>query len=61
MPCASSPRSIVDELYFQQKIEHLLDDPLVEFVGEIDDAAKQRALGDAMAFFFPIDWPEPSA
>jgi glycosyltransferase involved in cell wall biosynthesis len=49
----------VDELYFQQKIAPLLDDPLVEFVGEIDEAAKQRALGDAMALLFPIDWPEP--
>jgi glycosyltransferase involved in cell wall biosynthesis len=49
----------VDELYFKQKIAPLLDDPLVEFVGEIDDAAKQRALGDAMALLFPIDWPEP--
>jgi glycosyltransferase involved in cell wall biosynthesis len=47
----------VDELYFKQKIAPLLDDPLVEFVGEIDDAAKQRALGDAMALLFPIDWP----
>jgi glycosyltransferase involved in cell wall biosynthesis len=49
----------VDELYFQAKIAPLLDDPLVEFVGEIDDAAKQRALGDALALLFPIDWPEP--
>jgi glycosyltransferase involved in cell wall biosynthesis len=49
----------VDELYFQEKIAPLLDHPLVEFVGEIDDAAKQRALGDALALLFPIDWPEP--
>ena len=49
----------VDELYFQDKIAPLLDHPLIEFVGEIDDAAKQRALGDALALLFPIDWPEP--
>jgi glycosyltransferase involved in cell wall biosynthesis len=49
----------VDELYFQQKIAPLLDHALVEFVGEIDDTAKQRALGDALGLLFPIDWPEP--
>src|SRR5690606_8184666 len=40
-------------------IEPLLDDPLVEFVGEIGDAEKARFLGDAVALLFPIDWPEP--
>lgn len=48
-----------DERYFQDEIAPLLDHPLVEFVGEIDDVAKQRALGDARALLFPIDWPEP--
>jgi glycosyltransferase involved in cell wall biosynthesis len=49
----------VDEPYFREKIAPLLDHPLVEFVGEIDDPAKQRALGDALALLFPVDWPEP--
>jgi glycosyltransferase involved in cell wall biosynthesis len=48
-----------DRQYFRESIEPLLDDPLVEFVGEIGDAGKARFLGDAAALLFPIDWPEP--
>ena len=49
----------VDQEYFAREIEPLLDDPLVEFIGEIDDARKGDFLGNAMALLFPIDWPEP--
>jgi glycosyltransferase involved in cell wall biosynthesis len=49
----------VDEEYFREQIEPLLHQPGIEFVGEIDDAAKSRFLGDARALLFPIDWPEP--
>ena len=45
--------------YMETKIEPLLDHQLVEFVGEVDRAAKQKLLGDAYALLFPIDWPEP--
>jgi len=31
----------------------------VEFIGEVDDAAKDQLLGGAYAYLFPIDWPEP--
>jgi glycosyltransferase involved in cell wall biosynthesis len=48
-----------DEAYHRSAIEPLLDHPLIEFVGEIGDEAKQHALGDALAVLFPIDWPEP--
>jgi len=48
-----------DRVYFEREIEPLLDDPLVEFVGEIGDADKPAFLGEAQAFLFPIDWPEP--
>ena len=48
----------VDADYFKQ-IEPLLSDPLVEFVGEIDDRRKQEFLGEALGLLFPIDWPEP--
>ena len=37
----------------------MLDNPLVEFIGEIGEAAKQDFLGGARALLFPIDWPEP--
>jgi glycosyltransferase involved in cell wall biosynthesis len=48
-----------DRAYFTEEIEPLLDDPLIEFVGEIGDAEKPGFLGRARALLFPIDWPEP--
>jgi glycosyltransferase involved in cell wall biosynthesis len=48
-----------DAAYFESEIEPLLDDPLIEFVGEIGDADKPAFLGGARALLFPIDWPEP--
>lgn len=48
-----------DQQYFEQTIEPLLGDPLVEMVGEIGDADKSEFLGNAKALLFPIDWPEP--
>jgi glycosyltransferase involved in cell wall biosynthesis len=49
----------VDEAYFHTEIEPLLDRPGIEYIGEIDDRAKGRFLGDARALLFPIEWPEP--
>ena len=40
-------------------IQPLLDHPLVEFIGEIDEDRKGAFLGGALALLFPIDWPEP--
>ncbi|MEK0082372.1 glycosyltransferase family 4 protein [Geminicoccaceae bacterium SYSU G07066] len=48
-----------DERYFHERIAPMLDHPLIEFVGEIGDAEKGEALGQALALLFPIDWPEP--
>ena len=48
-----------DAAYFHKKIEPLLSDPLVEFVGEIGEEDKSDFLGNALALLFPIDWPEP--
>jgi glycosyltransferase involved in cell wall biosynthesis len=48
-----------DREYFEHKIEPQLDHPLVEFVGEVDDAGKRDLLSGALALIFPIDWPEP--
>jgi glycosyltransferase involved in cell wall biosynthesis len=48
-----------DREYYHQSIEHLLDDPLVECIGEVDDRGKQELLSNAYALIFPIDWPEP--
>jgi len=49
----------VDREYFASTIEPLLDHPLIEFIGEIDETKKGRFLGEALALLFPIDWPEP--
>jgi glycosyltransferase involved in cell wall biosynthesis len=48
-----------DRAYFEEKIEPLMHDPLVEYVGEIGDGEKSAFLGGADALLFPIDWPEP--
>ncbi|MGH7312651.1 MAG: glycosyltransferase family 4 protein [Candidatus Rokuibacteriota bacterium] len=49
----------VDRAYVDHELAPLLDDPLIDFVGEIDDRAKSEFLGNALALLFPIDWPEP--
>ena len=48
-----------DAEYFRREIEPLMDNPLVEFIGEIGEADKNAFLGNARALLFPIDWPEP--
>jgi glycosyltransferase involved in cell wall biosynthesis len=48
-----------DVHYFDETVRPLLAHPLVEFVGELDDAGKDAFLGEAAALLFPIDWPEP--
>jgi glycosyltransferase involved in cell wall biosynthesis len=49
----------VDRAYFEAEIAPLLDHPLIEFIGEIDEGRKTDFLGGAMALLFPIDWAEP--
>ena len=49
----------VDQEYFETEIRPLLDHPLIEFIGEIDEQQKAGFLGNALALLFPIDWPEP--
>ena len=49
----------VDEDYFASRVRPLLDDPLIEFVGEIDESEKDRFLGEAAVVLFPVEWPEP--
>src|SRR5512132_2706058 len=48
-----------DRRYFKREIEPLLDDPHIEWLGEICDKDKDEFLGNAYALLFPIDWPEP--
>jgi len=48
-----------DRDYYEHAIRPLMDNDLVEFVGEIDEKSKDDFLGNAYAYLFPIDWPEP--
>lgn len=49
----------VDQAYFETTIRPLLNHPLIEFIGEVNEEQKRVLLGDALALLFPIDWPEP--
>jgi glycosyltransferase involved in cell wall biosynthesis len=48
-----------DRGYFEREIRRPLDQPGIEFIGEISEAQKGPFLGGARALLFPIDWPEP--
>jgi glycosyltransferase involved in cell wall biosynthesis len=48
-----------DQEYFDSTLRPLLDNHLVEFIGEIGYPDKSKFLGNAMALLFPINWPEP--
>ena len=48
-----------DQHYFDQVVEPLLSNSLIDFVGEIRESEKADFLGNAYALLFPIDWPEP--
>src|SRR5215510_13407006 len=49
----------VDREYFETTVRPLLDHPLIEFLGEVNEQQKRVLLGNALALLFPIDWPEP--
>ena len=48
-----------EQEYFQHVVEPLLEDPRVDFVGEVRYEDIGDFLGGAYAVLFPIDWPEP--
>lgn len=50
---------VADREYFETEIRPLLDDPLIDFIGEIGDGDKEGFLGRAAALLLPIGWPEP--
>jgi glycosyltransferase involved in cell wall biosynthesis len=49
----------VDQEYFDQVIRPLLDQPHVDFVGELGDCEKGLLVGGALALLAPVRWPEP--
>jgi glycosyltransferase involved in cell wall biosynthesis len=48
-----------DQVYYDSMIKPLMSDPNVDFIGEIGEQEKSEFLGNAYAYLFPIDWPEP--
>ncbi|HWR01543.1 MAG TPA: glycosyltransferase family 4 protein [Chlorobaculum sp.] len=48
-----------DKDYFKNRIEPLLDSPLIEYIGEVGDDKKGELLRNARALLNTIDWPEP--
>ncbi|MEI7788434.1 MAG: glycosyltransferase family 4 protein [Chlorobiaceae bacterium] len=48
-----------DKGFFQEKIRPLLDHPLIDYVGEVDDTRKVELLKNAKALLNTIEWPEP--
>jgi glycosyltransferase involved in cell wall biosynthesis len=48
-----------DRTYYEREIKPLLNAPGIEFIGEINEQQKGEFLGNAYAYLFPIDWPEP--
>jgi len=45
--------------YFDEVIRPLLNHPSIEWLGEIDEAAKRDLMAHALALLVPIGWPEP--
>jgi glycosyltransferase involved in cell wall biosynthesis len=50
---------VFDREYYEREIKHLFDDPLVEYLGEVNEQEKRELLAGAYGLAFPIDWPEP--
>jgi glycosyltransferase involved in cell wall biosynthesis len=47
------------ETFFEEEIRPHLDGQTIQYVGPVDDAAKNRILGGASALLMPILWDEP--
>ena len=48
-----------DPVFFEEHVRPCLEDPLVTFLGEINDHERNVLLGQARATLFPIHWSEP--
>jgi glycosyltransferase involved in cell wall biosynthesis len=45
--------------YFAREVEPHFQDPLIEYIGPVGDAAKNELLRNAAALLSPIEWEEP--
>ncbi|MGH8002928.1 MAG: glycosyltransferase family 4 protein [Brasilonema sp.] len=50
---------VVDTEFFEKEIAPFIDGEQIEFLGEVDHAAKVELLGNASMTLFPITWREP--
>ncbi|HZC04307.1 MAG TPA: glycosyltransferase family 4 protein [Ktedonobacterales bacterium] len=48
-----------DRKFFEQTIKPLLDDPLIEFLGPVNERRKRVLMKNALALLLPIRWREP--
>jgi glycosyltransferase involved in cell wall biosynthesis len=48
-----------DPAFFEEHVRPCLEDPLVTFLGEVNDHERNVLLGRARATLFPIHWSEP--
>lgn len=48
-----------DQEYYDNIIRPMMDNSLIEYIGEIGDHEKSEFLSGAKALLLPIDWPEP--
>lgn len=53
------PEAEDHQRYFAEQIQPHLDGKTVEYVGEVDDASKNRLLGNSAAMLMPLLWEEP--
>jgi glycosyltransferase involved in cell wall biosynthesis len=51
--------NVADADYFNAEIAPHVDNRTVNYVGEVDDGAKSRLLGESAALLMPIEWDEP--
>lgn len=48
-----------DLAYYESKVKPHIDNKHIMYVGELDDAQKNKYFGEAIAFLNPIQWNEP--
>ncbi len=48
-----------DQAYFDECIKPRLNEPYVEFLGEVNGRPKNELMSNATGLIFLIDWPEP--
>ncbi|MCM1981350.1 glycosyltransferase family 4 protein [Lyngbya confervoides] len=49
----------VDQRFFHEQIQPLIDGEQIEYLGEVTHAQKVQLLANAALTLFPITWPEP--